>query len=85
MHSASRWNEERWRRRRTSRSTRSTRSGWIDASGAPTWQLVGQYPPLKIAFGRDANAADGAAGELMARTLEQAGLAPSAQLHLSAA
>ena len=53
------------------------------AGGSAAWQLVSQHPPLKLRFAADATVTSDEAPPL--QTLEQAGLAPSAQLHLSKA
>ena len=52
------------------------------ASATNRWQLVSQYPPIKIPFDADATPADATVAEL---DFAAAGLAPSAQLHVSAA
>ena len=52
-------------------------------SGASTptnrWQLVSQHPPLKLAFSPDATGE----ADALSPTIESAGLAPSAQVHVS--
>jgi ataxin-3 len=53
------------------------------AGRSAQWQLVSQHPPLKLKFNADATVTSDEAAPL--QTLEQAGLAPSAQLHLSPA
>jgi hypothetical protein len=55
-----------------------------DASvgSAGNWQLVSQYPPIKLPFAADASPLADAV-ELATQTFAAAGLAPSAQLHLS--
>ena len=45
------------------------------------WQLASQYPPMKLQFNADGTSDD---RELRQQTFTSAGLAPSAQLHVSA-